>query len=80
MVQQEAKARQGQAVLSARVVAVVPLVVLAGLRVVAPDFMAVYDAPLGQLVLVGCFCWIALGYAAMRWMGRLPHDHRVLVR
>ena len=79
-VQQEAKARQGQAVLSARVVAVVPLVVLVGLRVLAPDFMSVYDAPLGQLVLVGCLGWIAIGYAAMRWLGRLPREQRVLVR
>jgi tight adherence protein B len=80
MVQQEAKARQSQAVLSARVVAVVPLVVLIGLRVVAPDFMSVYDAPLGQVVLVGCFGWVAIGYAAMLWMGRLPREQRVLVR
>ncbi len=79
-VQQEAKARQGQAVLSARVVAIVPLVVLVGLRVLAPDFMSVYDAPLGQLVLVGCFGWVAIGYAAMRWLGRLPREQRVLVR
>ncbi len=79
-VQQEAKARQGQAVLSARVVAVVPVIVLFGLRLVAPDFMAVYDQPLGQLVLVGCFLWVAVGYAAMRWLGRLPQERRVLVR
>jgi Flp pilus assembly protein TadB len=80
MVQQEATARQSQAMLSARVVAVVPLVVLIGLRVVAPDFMSVYDAPLGQVVLVGCFGWVAIGYAAMLWMGRPPREQRVLVR
>src|SRR5215831_3603144 len=59
-VQQEARARQGQAVLSARVVAVVPLVVLLGLSDAAPDFMPVNDPPLGQLVLVGCFDWVAV--------------------
>src|SRR6185436_1591484 len=79
-VQQEAKARQGQAVLSARVVAIVPVVVLVGMRVVAPDFMRVYDEPLGQLVLVGCVAWVVLGYATMRWLGRLPQERRVLVR
>jgi tight adherence protein B len=79
-VQQEAKARQGQAVLSARVVAIVPVVVLVGLRLVAPDFMRVYDEPLGQLVLVGCVGWVSLGYIAMRWLGRLPREPRVLVR
>jgi tight adherence protein B len=79
-VQQEAKARQGQAVLSARVVAVVPGVVLVGMRLLSPDFMAVYDQPLGQLVLVGCVGWVLLGYGTMRWLGRLPRDSRVLVR
>src|SRR5262249_62204566 len=79
-VEQEAKARQGQVVLSARVVALVPAVVLIGLRLMAPTFSAVYDGPVGQMVLVGCFLWVLLGYAVMLWMGRLPHDRRVLVR
>jgi tight adherence protein B len=79
-VEQEAKARQGQVVLSARVVALVPAVVLVGLRLMAPTFTSVYDGPAGQIVLVGCFLWVLLGYAVMLWMGRLPHDRRVLVR
>jgi Flp pilus assembly protein TadB len=79
-VEQEAKARQGQVVLSARVVALVPAVVLVGLRLMAPTFTSVYDGPAGQIVLVGCFLWVLIGYAAMLWMGRLPHDRRVLVR
>jgi tight adherence protein B len=77
---EEAKARQSQVVLSARVVALVPAVALVGLRMVAPGFMAVYDQPLGQLVLVGCVVWVLLGYGAMRWVGRLPETPRVLVR
>jgi tight adherence protein B len=76
----EAKARQSQAVASARVVALVPAVALVGLRLVAPGFMSVYDEPLGQLVLVGCVIWVLLGYGAMRWAGRLPETPRVLVR
>lgn len=76
----EAKARQSQAVASARVVALVPAVALVGLRIIAPRFMSVYDEPLGQLVLVGCFIWVLIGYAAMRWLGRLPVSPRVLVR
>jgi tight adherence protein B len=79
-VYQEAKARQSQAVLSARVVALVPASALVGLRAVAPSFMSVYDEPLGQLVLVACLIWVVLGYGAMRWMGRLPESPRVLVR
>ncbi len=77
---EEAKARQSQAVASARVVALVPAVALVGLRVVAPRFMSVYDEPLGQLVLVGCLIWVLIGYAAMRWFGRLPESPRVLIR
>jgi hypothetical protein len=42
--------------------------------------MAVYDEPLGQLVLVGCVAWVLIGYGAMRWVGRLPETPRVLVR
>ena len=61
-------------------VAVVPGVVLVGMRLLSPDFMAVYDQPLGQLVLVGCVGWVLLGYGTMRWLGRLPRDSRVLVR
>jgi tight adherence protein B len=79
-VHQEAKARQSQVVLSARVVAIVPVVVLIGLRLLAPRFMAVYDDPLGQVVLVACLGWVLVGYLAMRWLGRLPQDRRVLVR
>ena len=77
---EEAKARQSQAVVSARVVALVPAVALVGLRVIAPGFMSVYDEPLGQLVLVGCLVWVLIGYGAMRWLGRLPETPRVLVR
>ena len=79
-VHQEAKARQSQVVLSARVVAIVPVVVLIGLRLLAPRFMAVYDDPLGQLVLVACLGWVLVGYFSMRWLGRLPQDRRVLIR
>ncbi len=79
-VHEEAKARQSQAVLSAKVVALVPGVALVGLRTVAPGFMSVYDEPLGQLVLVACVMWVLLGYATMRWLGRLPETPRVLVR
>ena len=77
---EEAKARQSQAVISARVVALVPAVALVGLRVIAPNFMSVYDEPLGQLVLVACVLWVLIGYGAMRWLGRLPETPRVLVR
>ena len=77
---EEAKARQSQAVISARVVALVPAVALVGLRVIAPSFMSVYDEPLGQTVLVGCVLWVLIGYGAMRWLGRLPETPRVLVR
>jgi tight adherence protein B len=77
---EEAKARQSQAVISARVVALVPAVALVGLRVIAPNFMSVYDEPLGQLVLVACVLWVLIGYGAMRCLGRLPETPRVLVR
>jgi Flp pilus assembly protein TadB len=42
--------------------------------------MAVYDDPLGQVVLVACLGWVLVGYLSMCWLGRLPQDRRVLVR
>jgi Flp pilus assembly protein TadB len=65
-------------VLSARVVAVVPVLVVVGVRITTPDYLALFDTPLGQLVLAGCAASVATGYAAMRLIGRLPAEPRVL--
>lgn len=77
-VQREIRAHQARNVLSARIVAAVPLVLLVAIRQVNPSYLAVFDDGWGQLVLTGCLASIALGYAGMLWVTRLPAERRVL--
>jgi tight adherence protein B len=77
-VQEELRAHQARHVLSARIVAAVPLVVLVLIRQLNPRYLALFDTPVGQLLLVLSLASVALGYAAMRWTARLPAEPRVL--
>ena len=79
-IEHEVRALQGRTVLSARIVAAAPLIALIGLRASNPRYLAVFDSMWGQLVLLGCAAGIALGYAAMLYLTRLPGQRRVLVR
>jgi tight adherence protein B len=72
------RAQQAQHETSARIVAAVPVVVLVGLRLLNPAYVAVFDAPLGQVVLAGCAAMLLAGYAAMRHAARLPDGRRVV--
>lgn len=77
-VQQELRAYQARNVLSARIVAAVPLVVLVIIRQINPGYLRVFDDWSGQLILAGCLVSVALGYAGMLWLTRLPGEGRVL--
>lgn len=77
-VQQELRAYQARNVLSARVVAAIPLVVLAAIRQVNPGYLAIFDDWSGQLLLAGSLMSVAVGYTGMLWMTRLPGERRVL--
>jgi len=77
-VQQELRAYQAKNVLSAQIVAAVPLVVLIAIRAVNPAYLALFDAVPGQLLLAGCATSVAIGYAGMLWITRLPGERRVL--
>lgn len=77
-IEQELRAHQARNVLSARIVAAVPLVVLVAIRQVNPGYLALFDSWSGQLLLAGCLVSIAVGYAGMRWLTRLPGETRVL--
>lgn len=78
-VQQEMRAYQARNVVSARIVAAIPLVVLISIRALNPRYLAVFTDWPGQLILAGCVVSIAVGYAAMLWLSRLPGESRVLV-
>ena len=77
-VQEELRAYQSKNVLSARIVAAVPLLVLVAIRQVNPSYLALFNDWSGQVLLAGCVASIALGYAGMLWMTRLPGEERVL--
>jgi tight adherence protein B len=77
-VQEELRAQQAHNVLSARIVAAIPLVLLGAIRTLNPRYVAIFDTLPGQLVLAACGVSVALGYAAMLWTTRLPEDRRVL--
>jgi tight adherence protein B len=77
-IQQELRAYQARNVLSARIVAAVPLVLLVVIRKVNPDYLTVFDDGWGQLALAGCLVSVAVGYAGMLWTTRLPGEPRVL--
>jgi tight adherence protein B len=79
-IEQEVRAHQARTVLSARIVAVAPLVALVGLRLTNPSYLRIFDSVWGQMVLIGCATSIALGYLAMLYLTRLPGQRRVLVR
>ena len=77
-VQDELRALQARNVLSARIVAAVPLVVLVAIRQVDPAYLRVFDTGRARCCWPGWSLSIAVGYAAMRWMARLPGERRVL--
>ena len=79
-IEQEVRAHQARTVLSARIVAVAPLVALIGLRATNPRYLSIFDGILGQMVLIVCAASVAIGYAAMLYLTRLPGQRRVLVR
>jgi tight adherence protein B len=79
-IEHEVRALQARTVLSARIVAAAPLIALVGLRASNPRYLAIFDSLWGQMALLGCAASIALGYAAMLYLTRLPGQRRVLVR
>jgi len=77
-VQRELRAYQAKNVLSAQIVAAMPLVVLLAIRAVNPAYLRLFDDWTGQLLLAGCVLSTGLGYAGMLWITRLPGERRVL--
>lgn len=73
----ELRALQARNVLSARIVAAVPLVVLIAIRRLNSTYLSIFDGWFGQALLAGCLLSILVGYAAMCWMTRLPSERRV---
>jgi tight adherence protein B len=78
-VQQELRAYQARTVLSARIIAAVPLVLLFVIRLLNPGYLDLFSTAGGQLLMSACVVSVVLGYASMLWLTRLPSEPRVLV-
>ena len=74
----EVRANQAQNVLSARVIAALPLVLILVIRATNPGYLDVFSSPGGQTVLALCLLSVAAGYAVMLRATALPGTGRVL--
>jgi tight adherence protein B len=77
-VEREVRAEQAKNVLSARVVAALPVVLVFAIRGINPDYLDVFSTPVGQGLLALCLLSVVVGYAGMLWATRLPGNERVL--
>ncbi|MCC6178025.1 MAG: type II secretion system F family protein [Chloroflexi bacterium] len=77
-VEQELRAHQAKNVLSARIIAALPLALILIIRGLNPDYLDVFSSAKGQAILALCLLSIAVGYAGMLRATRLPGEERVL--
>ena len=77
-VRREVRAQQAQNVLSARVIAALPVVLVLVIRATNPNYLTAFSQPAGQAVLGLCLLSVAVGYVAMLRQARLPGAGRVL--
>ncbi len=70
--QSQLRAEQAQGRFGALVIALMPLALIAGLRVVNPSYLKPYSTPLGQLVLALLLATIVAGYLWMLRILRIP--------
>jgi len=74
----EVRAHQAENVLSARVIAALPLLLIVVIRATNPSYLDVFSSPGGQAVLALCLLSVAVGYTAMLRATALPGQGRVL--
>lgn len=77
-VQGEVRAQQAKNVLSARVIAALPVFLVFFVRGVNPSYLDPFSSAEGQIVMALCLLSVAVGYGAMLWATRLPEEERVL--
>jgi Flp pilus assembly protein TadB len=74
-------AARARIVLTAKVMAVLPVILLVLVRWWSPVATArTFETPLGQALLALSVLAIVIGYAWMLWLAQLPDEERVLVR
>jgi tight adherence protein B len=76
--QEAVRAEQARHRLTAQIIAGLPLILLLLVRAINPEYLAVYDTLLGQLIIGVAVLMDGVGYALMLWLGRLPGEPRLL--
>ncbi|MCC6387444.1 MAG: type II secretion system F family protein [Dehalococcoidia bacterium] len=77
-VEQELRAHQAKNVLSARIIAALPLALILIIRGLNPGYLDVFSSATGQAILALCLLSVGLGYTGMLRTTRLPGEERVL--
>jgi len=77
---EQVDAARAKIVMQARILMVLPVVVLLGLRGSQPIASQAFETPTGQFVLAGAVVALACGYSLMLWLARLPSDEREVPR
>ena len=77
-VRREVRSQQAQNVLSARVIAALPVVLVLVIRATNPNYLTAFSQPAGQLILGCCLVSVALGYTVMLRQAALPGQGRML--
>jgi Flp pilus assembly protein TadB len=72
----EARARQTRARMSARIVAVVPMLLLLAIRRANPAYLEPFSTPTGQFVLAFAFLLVWAGYVSMKRAARIEGGGR----
>ncbi len=77
-VRREVRSQQAQNVLSARVIAALPVVLVLVIRATNPNYLQAFSQPAGQLILGCCLLSVAVGYTVMLRQAALPGQGRML--
>jgi Flp pilus assembly protein TadB len=75
--QREAKALRAGVEASVLILTVLPFAFLACLELLAPDLLAPFRSPLGEVVFGAAVVWMALGYRLLQKMAAPPQEARV---
>ncbi len=74
---EEVRAQQSRHRLAAQIIAALPIALLLFTRTLNPEYLAVYDTVASQAIIGVAVLMVALGYAAMLHLGKLPGEERV---
>ncbi len=75
--QREAKALRAGVEASVLILTILPFAFLTCLQLLAPDLLAPFRSPVGEVVFGGAVVWMALGYRVLQRMAAPPQEDRV---